>query len=195
MDDLLWLTNHSLRGNVAGIPTSRNPNTPEGLESWLSVRIHRIPVELPHSTELELGKLRRTRMDSGRASALELLRGAPTSWEVLRPSEPHLSLLCKEWTWEHYRKLNLTFFTLFAERKTRVFIGGLNRCFGRKWGSGGSLVKPIDQLGWPGGQVSWPHRLWVLDAPCTELPWHVGKAEFEKTPTPGRSAPLWLSWA
>jgi hypothetical protein len=31
-------------------------------------------------------------MDSGRAFTLELLRGLPTSQEVLRPSEPHLSL-------------------------------------------------------------------------------------------------------
>jgi hypothetical protein len=41
-----------------GIPTSQNPNTPEGLESRLSVTIHRILVELPHSTEPELKKLR-----------------------------------------------------------------------------------------------------------------------------------------
>jgi hypothetical protein len=75
-----------------GILTSQNPNTPEGLKSWLSVGIHRILAELPHSTELELGKLRQTRTDSGRASALELLRGLPTSLEVLRPSEPHLCL-------------------------------------------------------------------------------------------------------
>jgi hypothetical protein len=44
-----------------GIPTSQNPDTPEGLESQLSVRIHKILAELPHSTELELGKLHRTR--------------------------------------------------------------------------------------------------------------------------------------
>jgi hypothetical protein len=61
MDDLLWLANQPLQGNVVGTPTSQNPDTPEGLESQLSVRIHKIPVELPHSTELELGKLRRTR--------------------------------------------------------------------------------------------------------------------------------------
>jgi hypothetical protein len=40
-----------------GIPISRDPDTPEGLESWLSIRIHRISVELPHSTGLELRKL------------------------------------------------------------------------------------------------------------------------------------------
>jgi hypothetical protein len=72
---------------VTSIPASRNPDTPEGLKSWLSVRIHKILAELSHSTELELGKLHRTWMDSFRASALELLRGLPTSHEVLRPSE------------------------------------------------------------------------------------------------------------
>jgi hypothetical protein len=56
-----------------GIPTSRNPDTPEGHESWLYVGIRRIPTELPHLTEPDLGKLRRTRTDFGRASTLELL--------------------------------------------------------------------------------------------------------------------------
>jgi hypothetical protein len=37
-----------------GIPTSQNPDTPEGLEQRLSVGIHRIPVELLHSSKLEL---------------------------------------------------------------------------------------------------------------------------------------------
>jgi hypothetical protein len=31
-----------------------NPDTPEGLGSWPSVGIHRIPAELSHSTELEI---------------------------------------------------------------------------------------------------------------------------------------------
>jgi hypothetical protein len=75
-----------------GIPTSQNPNTPEGLESQLSIRIHRILAELLHLTELELRKLCRTRMDSSRASTLELLCRLPTSWEVFWPSEPCLSL-------------------------------------------------------------------------------------------------------
>jgi hypothetical protein len=92
MNDLLWLVNHPLRGNVAGLLTSRNPDTLEGLESRLSVRIQRIPSELPHSIELELGKLHRTQMDFGRASALELLWGLPTSQEALKPSESRLSL-------------------------------------------------------------------------------------------------------
>jgi hypothetical protein len=96
MNDLLWLANHPLRGNVVGISTSRDPDIAEGLESRLFIRIHRIPVELPHSTELELKKLRRTWMDSGRASVLELLRGLPISRDVLQPSEPHLSLSTKQ---------------------------------------------------------------------------------------------------
>jgi hypothetical protein len=89
MNDLLWLVNHPLQGNVAGISTSWNLDTLKGLESWLFVEIRRILTELLHLTELELGKLRWTRMDSDRASALELL---PTIQEVLWPSEPHLSL-------------------------------------------------------------------------------------------------------
>jgi hypothetical protein len=75
-----------------GIPTRRDPDTPKGLESRSSVRIRRILVELPHSAELELEKLHRIRSDSGRAFTLELLRGVLTSWEVLQPSEPCLSL-------------------------------------------------------------------------------------------------------
>jgi hypothetical protein len=53
-----------------GIPTSRDPNTPEGLESRLSIEIHRILAELLHSTELELRKLHRIRMDSVELSCL-----------------------------------------------------------------------------------------------------------------------------
>jgi hypothetical protein len=41
-----------------GIPTSQDLDTPEGLESLLSVEIRRILAQLPHSIELELGKLR-----------------------------------------------------------------------------------------------------------------------------------------
>jgi hypothetical protein len=75
-----------------GFSTSWDTNTSERLESRLSVGIRRISAELPHLTELELRKLHRIQMDSGRASALELLRGIPTSREVLRPSKPCLSL-------------------------------------------------------------------------------------------------------
>jgi hypothetical protein len=74
------------------ILTSQDSNTPEGLKSQFSIEIRRIPAKLPQSTELELEKLHRTRMDSGRGSTLELLGGLPTSQKVLRPSEPRLSL-------------------------------------------------------------------------------------------------------
>jgi hypothetical protein len=63
MNDLLWLANRPLWGNVVGILTSWNPNTLEGLESRLSVGIRRILVELPHSIELELEKVHWTQMD------------------------------------------------------------------------------------------------------------------------------------
>jgi hypothetical protein len=43
-----------------GIPTNKNPDTLEGLESWLYVGIHKILAELQHSTDLELGKPHRT---------------------------------------------------------------------------------------------------------------------------------------
>jgi hypothetical protein len=67
------MENHPFRGNVVGIPISQNPDTPKELKSRLSVRIHGILIELPHSTELELGKLHRIQTDPDRVSALELL--------------------------------------------------------------------------------------------------------------------------
>jgi hypothetical protein len=73
------------------IPTSHDLDTPEGLKSQLSIKIHRILAELPHSTEPELRKLHQIQTDCGRAFALELLRGLLTSQEVLRPSQPLLS--------------------------------------------------------------------------------------------------------
>jgi hypothetical protein len=60
-----------------------------------------------------------------------------------------------------------------------VFVGGLSRCFGQKWGSGGHLSGRL------GGLVSRPHPLWALDVLCTNLSRHVGKVKFEKAPTPG----------
>jgi hypothetical protein len=56
-----------------GILTNQDPDTPEGLESQLSVEMHRILVKLTHLTEQDLEKLCRTQMEFGRASALELL--------------------------------------------------------------------------------------------------------------------------
>jgi hypothetical protein len=172
-----------------GIPTSRNPDTLEGFKSRLSVRIHRILIELPHSTELELRKLHRTGMDSGRAFALELLRGLPTSWEVLRPSEPRLSLYSTkiEFGRPLGGGLNLIFFILSANGSIVVFIG-VRWCSGRRLGVGGPLVRPVGQATWPGGQVSSLHRLWALDTLSTTSAGHVDKTVFRNAPTHGRLA-------
>jgi hypothetical protein len=56
-----------------GIQTSQDPDTPKGLESQLSIRIRRILTEVPHSTEVELRKLYRIRMDFGSVVVLEQL--------------------------------------------------------------------------------------------------------------------------
>jgi hypothetical protein len=61
-----------------GILTSQNADTPEGLESHLSVEICRILTEIPHSTELELGNLHaqatlRTRDKPGSPPALRTM--------------------------------------------------------------------------------------------------------------------------
>jgi hypothetical protein len=57
-------------------------------------------------------------MDSSRASTLELLGGLPTSWEVLWPTEPRLSLYSSkiEFGSPLGGGLNLTFFTLSIGR-------------------------------------------------------------------------------
>jgi hypothetical protein len=116
---------------------SRDPDTPDWLESWLSVWIHRIPVELLHLTDLELKRLSNPNRfrQSFRARAIPRTPDKQGSPPALRTFP--LSLLYKEWTWEHYRKLNLTFSTLSTERSMGVFIRGLSLCFGWKWGSGG----------------------------------------------------------
>jgi hypothetical protein len=111
-------------------------------------------------------------MDFGRASALELLRGLPTSRDVLRPSKPHISLYS---TKIEFRSplggggLDLTFSTPSARRSKRVFIGGLCRCLGRSLGSGGLLIKPASNLTWPGGQALWRHHLSHIGYPSCRL--------------------------
>jgi hypothetical protein len=189
MNDLLWLVNHPLWGNIMGIPTSQNLDTPEGLESRLSVKICRILVELPHSTDLELRKLYRTWMDSGRASMLELLRGFPTNGEVLWPSEPHLSFCSTKIEFgSPLGGLNFTFFTLSAGGSTMVFIGGVRRCSGGRLGVWGPLVRPADHATWLGGQVSSLHYLCALDTMSTASARHVDKMDFGNVPTHGRLA-------
>jgi hypothetical protein len=91
---------------------------------------------------------------------LELLRGLLTSREVLRPSEPRLSLYFTKIEFgSPLGELNLTFFTLSFRGSMGVFIGGVSQCLSRNWGSGGPLVRSINHLTWPGGQALWQHRL------------------------------------
>jgi hypothetical protein len=187
-----WSMNPSPRAFCHNILTSQNTDTPEGLESRLSVKIHRIPAELPHSIEQELGNLRRTRIDSGRASALKLLWGLLTSREVLRLSEPRISLsTLQEWTWEHYGGLNLTLFTLSAGG-TMVFIGGVGQCCSQRLGAWGPLIRPTDHATWPSGQVSSLYHLWALDTLSTASDGHVDKTVFGDAPTHGR--PTKVMW-
>jgi hypothetical protein len=155
---------------------------PEGLESRFSIRIHRILAELPHLTELELRKLRQTRMDSGRSSTLELLWELPTCQHVLRPSEPPLSLYSTKIEFKSPLEggLNLTFFTVFVGRSTVVFIGGVRQCSGWRLGVWGPPVRPADHATWPGGQVSSLHHLWALDTFSTISTRHVDKNSFWK---------------
>jgi hypothetical protein len=83
------LVNHPLRGNVEGILTSLNPDTPEGLDQRLSIRIHSGRASALEQTRAE--KSCQTLKDFGRASVLELRGGLPIGREALRPSEPRHS--------------------------------------------------------------------------------------------------------
>jgi hypothetical protein len=186
------LVNQPLWGNVTGIPTSQNPDTPEGLETRLSVRIHRIPSELPHSTEPELGKLRRTRTDSDRASALELLWGLPTSREVLWSQNLTSLSALQEWNCEYYRGLNITFFMVSARGSTMVFIGGVRQCCGWRLGVWGPLVRPGGHASWSDSQVSSLHSLWALGTLSTASVGHVDKTIFVNAPT--HSWPAKVMW-
>jgi hypothetical protein len=180
MNDLLWLANHPLWGNVVGIPTSRDPNTTEELESRLSAGIRKILAEVPHSTDLELRKLHWTWMDSERASTLELLWGLPTSQEVLRPSEPCLSLYSTkiEFGSPLGGGLNLTFFTLSVGGSTVVFIGGVRRCSSRIMGVWGPLVRAADFETWLGDHVYSLHRLSLIGYSSYRLTWTRGENSF-----------------
>jgi hypothetical protein len=85
--------------------------------------------------------------------------------------------------------LNLTLFTLSAGGgSTMVFIGGLRRCCGRRLGTWGPLVRPVDHATWSGCQVSSLHHLWALDTLSTTSTGQVEKMVFGNVPTHGRSA-------
>jgi hypothetical protein len=118
-----------------GIPTSRNPDTLDGLEGWLSVKIRRISVELPHSNQT---RARKTLSNSNGFQQSFYSRATPRtpnksgSPPALRTSP--LSLLYKDRIWKPIvgggGGLNLTLFLLSFGGSTVVFIGGVRRCFG-----------------------------------------------------------------
>jgi hypothetical protein len=58
---------------------------------------------------------------------------------------------------------------IFARGSTGLFIGGLSRCLGWNWGSGGPLVRPAGYLTWSVGQVLWQHRLSHIGYPSCQL--------------------------
>jgi hypothetical protein len=150
-----------------------------------SVRIRRISAELTHSTELELGKLRRTQMDFGRASVLDLRQGLPTRRLVLRPSKPHLSL--------YYTKIE--FGSPLGEAKPHflhTFYRGEHRGIYRRgkmmlWLKIG-CIGPVSHATWLGDQVSSLHLPWALDTLSTAFAGHVDKMVFGNEPTHGRPA-------
>ena len=176
-----------------GIPTSRNPNTPEGLESRLSVGIHRIPLELPHLTELEPGNIHRTRMDSGRVSALELFQGLPTSREVLSPSEPCLSLYS---TKIEFRSplggAKPHFLHTFCRGEHRGIYKRSKAVLCPKIGHVGPRCQDGHSCNLAGGPVSSLHRLSKLDTMSTASARHVGKMFFVNVARHGWPATLWL---
>jgi hypothetical protein len=69
------------------IPTGRDIYFTQGSRARLFVRIHRILVELSHSSKLELRNPVGTRRDPDRAFVLELRGGLPIGQEALQPSE------------------------------------------------------------------------------------------------------------
>jgi hypothetical protein len=67
-----------------------------------------------------------------------------------------------------------------------VFVGGIRRCYGRRLGAWGPLVRPGGHAIWPGGQVSSLNCLWVLDTLSTTSDGHVDKTVFGNMPTHGQ---------
>jgi hypothetical protein len=71
-----------------------------------------------------------------------------------------------------------------------------------KVGHGVPLVRLAGHLGWPGGQVSWPHRLSHLRSSSYRLNMTRIESVISLAPNPGRSAkewgwptPPWVGWA
>jgi hypothetical protein len=115
-----------------GIPTSQNPNTPEGLESRLSVEHEQILAELLHSS-YEEGS-RRAEKPSG-----------PQSLAIL-PTRLHLATT-----------LRMRYF-LVESPKFHVCIL-ISTVGGYLWGHGGAPPTWRSRFGancWPAGQATWP---------------------------------------
>jgi hypothetical protein len=147
MKDLLWLVNHPLWSNMRGTHESTLSEFVEFRQSFYtrpnrgsenSVEPEQIPTELPHSSYS---------VDSGQAG------------KSLSPQNLTSLSNLQEWTWEHYRGLNLTLFTLSIMGSTVVFIGGVRRCCGWRMGAWGSLDRLAGHATWSGDQVSSLHRL------------------------------------
>jgi hypothetical protein len=69
-----------------------------------------------------------------------------------------------------------------------VFTGGLRRCWGKRLGACGPLIRSAGHATWPGGQVSSLCRLWALDTLSTASSRHVDKTVSGNAPIHGRSA-------
>jgi hypothetical protein len=119
-------------------------------------------------------------------------------------SPPNLTSLStlQEWTWEHYRGLNLTLFTLSTEGSTMVFIGGVRRLCGQRLGTWAPLDRPTGHATWSGGQISSLHCLSHSGYSSYLLTLTRGENGFWKCvntwPRPrwfGQLATPWLGWA
>jgi hypothetical protein len=119
---------------------------------------------------------------------LELLCGLPTSREVLRPSEPHLSLYSTRTKLGNTLEAKLTISSHFLSGGVGVFIGGEVGALGESGARGGPLVWTASHLGWPGGQVSWPHRHSHLGSSSYRLNMTCVESIISLVPNPGQPA-------
>jgi hypothetical protein len=124
----------------------------------------------------------------------------PGSPPALRSSP--LSVLYKDWTWEHYRKLNQTFWCPSHRRG----YGGTYRC--SEWAApliwGGNSPNPglsaVHVAGRPPNSASTDFGHWIPHAPTLldtltkrKLKWCQHMAGRPRRW--GQPAPLWLGWA
>jgi hypothetical protein len=126
-------------------------------------------------------------MDSGRTSVLELLRGLPTSREVLRPSEPRISLYSTkiEFGSPLGRGAKFHFPHTFYRGEYRGIYRRSKAVLCRRLGARGPLVMPVGHATRLSSQVSSLHRLWALDTLSTASAGHIDKMVFGNAPTHG----------